>query len=481
MNSSTEQPNILLIHADQMRGDCLGLENHPDLHTPQLDYLAQRGTRFTRAYTECPICIPARHVLMTGMEPAASGVVGFATRTRIARPDATLPALLRDAGYQTALVGRNMHTYPKRVRYGFEVYEPEPLDEYYSRFHQLQRPSSHPSFNLSWPHYLQHGLEGNSYVSRAWPFDEEFHQTNFAVNKAMQFLDTRDPESPFFLAVGFVAPHPPLCPPADYLNRYLSRDLAPPVIGDWATRPEDNGLGLSPGGGKQVLEGEKAKMAQAGYYGLINHIDDQLFLLLRRVQQETNTIILFLSDHGEMLGDHYFFRKSCPYEGSARIPLIIQGPGIEGGLTPDAPVGLQDILPTCCELAGAEIPEHVTGQSLVPFLKGSKPDTWRERLHAEHFPMSDQHPGWHSLNDGRYKYIWFNDGHEQFFDLHMDPRECRDLQSQPEARELMNAFRQDLLQRLKDRPEGFSDGTNLIPNRPYAAAMPHTVTDEVTA
>jgi arylsulfatase A-like enzyme len=127
---------------------------------------------------------------------------------------------------------------------------------------------------------------------------------------------------------------------------------------------------------------------------------------------EPKTYIFFISDHGEMLGDHYFFLKSCPYEASMRVPFLLSGPGITSQQQIDHPVGLQDILPTCCDLAGIDIPEHVTGSSLVPMLTG-KQSEWRERL----------------------------------------------------------------IEKLKDRPEGFSDGEQLHPNLPYSHAMPHAVTD----
>jgi arylsulfatase A-like enzyme len=410
------------------------------------------------------------------MAPDASGVVGFAMRTRIARPEATLPELLRRAGYQTAMVGRNMHTYPKGKRYGFETVADNPFKEFYSRFHSIRHHSKHPAFQL-WPHRHQHGMQNNGITAGPWPYDDEFHETNFSINKSLEFLDNRDPEAPFFLATGFVAPHPPLVPPRHYYDRYSRMELDHPVIGDWAERPENDGRGLPIGCGKQVLEGERSRQTRAGYYGLINHIDDQLLLLLERVRSEPNTYVFFISDHGEMLGDHYFFRKSCPYEGSMHVPFMLSGPGIDSDQVIDKPVGLQDILPTCCELAGVDVPEQVTGNSILPLLNGKKGASWRSFLHAEHAPMDDQHPGWHCLVDQRFKYIWFNDGTEQLFDLKTDPNELQDISGEPEFKTELETRRKQLVSKLEGRPEGFSDGEKLISNRPYRHAMPHAVTD----
>ncbi len=463
-----DAPHIVLIHTDQQRGDCLSIDGHPVLQTPVLDALAARGARFRHGYTECPTCIPARHCLMTGMDPQATGVVGFSLKARIARPEATLPELLKRAGYQTAHVGRGMHQYPGHCHYGFEIREGNPFAEHYSRFHQLSFPGHQKPAEINWPHLTTHGLSFNDSDARPWPYDEEFHETNFSVNKAIEFLHKRDLERPFFLSVGFTAPHPPLVPPQAFYDRYINEDLDPPAIGDWAERPDEEGLGVDPGGGKQVLKGGILQRTKAGYYASISHVDNQLRLFLEQLRKAgDNTYVFFISDHGEMLGDHYFWRKSLPYEASARIPFLLSGPGIDPRTVSEAPVGLQDILPTCCELAGIETPAHVTGRSLVQLAKGQEDADFRNWLHGEHSVMGDQHPGMHYLTDGQHKYIWFNDGREQLFDLAQDPNELRDLAAEPADQDRLVAWRERLIKRLEGRPEGFSDGKQLIPGRDY--------------
>ncbi len=206
---------------------------------------------------------------------------------------------------------------------------------------------------------------------------------------------------------------------------------------------------------------------KAGYYGSITHIDDQLshfFDNLSSINEQT--FIFFVSDHGEMLGDHYFWRKSLPYEGSARVPFLLSGPGIDPGFVSDAPVGLQDVMPTCCDLAGIKIPEHVTGMSVLPIIRGDVSIT-HEWIHGEHGKMDDQHPGMHYLTDGQSKYIWFNDGTEQFFDLKNDPRELRNLVEADPQSEEVGIWRARLIRKLDGRPEGFSDGEKMIPHRSH--------------
>ncbi|MBI3986508.1 MAG: sulfatase-like hydrolase/transferase, partial [Lentisphaerae bacterium] len=177
------------------------------------------------------------------------------------------------------------------------------------------------------------------------------------------------------------------------------------------------------------------------------------------------------SDHGEMLGDHYGWRKQVPYEASARVPLLFSAPprfGLKRLSTVDQPVCLEDIMPTLLDLAGAPIPKTVEGRSLLPLMRGET-IPWRDYLPIEHAPLHQ------SLTDGREKYIWFvRDGREQFFDLTADPLECHDLAREPAASARMAVWRKRLVHDLKARPEGFSDGHQLIPGRPYAAALKRT-------
>ncbi len=469
MSSTDPRPDIILVMTDQQRGDCLSLAGHPVLLTPNMDRIGASGVFFRRAYSTCPSCIPARRSLMVGQFPHTHGMVGFCDQREWEAPP-TLPEVLREAGYQTAIVGRNMHLFPRRRRYGFdEMILDEGDYERYLREHQHGDALG----------FFDHGISGNGWTARPWHLDEKLHQTTWTVSAALRFLERRDPSCPLFLVVSFAAPHPPLTPPAFYLERYLRQALPGPAIGDWAVPPANHGLGLDVQSDHVQLSGEALHSAQAGYYGLINHVDDQLFRLLGapggvQATARRPTCTLFTSDHGEMLGDHYLFRKCYPYEGSARIPLLVCGPGVKPRQVCDAPVCLEDIMPTVLELAGCRIPQTVEGRSLLPILRGQATTSGREILHGEHATCYSYEQANHFLTDGREKYIWFTaSGTEQLFDLEQDPAELRNLAADPAAAGRLTRWRSRLVQQLSDRPEGFSDGQQLVCGRPHGALLPH--------
>jgi arylsulfatase A-like enzyme len=446
---------------DQQRGDCLGVEGHPVLQTPSMDALAHNGTRFGRCYSTCPVCIPARRSLMSGQFPATHGMVGYRDGMDWDAPT-TMPQALADAGYQTAIVGRSMHLHPGRKRYGFQEMTVHGLSgSDYEQWLEHHAPASVGAYNGT-------GVMHNDSTARPWHLDETLHTTNWTVREALRFLDRRDPSCPFFLIASFLAPHPPLVPPQCYYDRYMQMDLPDPVYGDWAS-PPDKRTGDTVAPTRIHLQGERLRQARAAYFGLINHIDDQIRLLLNPVtgiQKMTgnNTVVLFTSDHGEMLGDHYMWRKSQPYEPSARVPLLVSAPpkfGFASGHVVDAPVCLEDIMPTVLDVAGVAIPSTCEGRSLLPFIRGEG-QPWREFVHIEYSGNC------HALTDGREKFIWLaGNGSEQFFDLTADPTECRNLIADPSRQSRIAEWRGRLVKHLKDRPEGFSDGQALIPGRPY--------------
>ncbi len=466
----TDQPNLLLIVTEQHRGDCLGIDGHPVLMTPNMDHLGHSGVRFTRGYSTCPTCIAARRSLLSGLHPATHGLVGYheGLEWPIVR---TLPALLTAAGYQTCWVGRSMHQHPPDKHFGFEhvVSLEHRCASDYLRCLQARRPDD-------WEGVYGTGVMHNDWTARPWHLDEDLHPTNWTVHEALRFLRDRDTSRPFFLVVSFLAAHPPLLPPAFYLERYLRTGVPDPVIGDWAMPPPDGGLGLDVSSPSVDLRGEALLCARAGYYGLLNHLDDQLRRIINPVTgidrtTRSNTAIALVSDHGEMLGDHYLWRKTVPYEPSARVPFLLRAPerfGLRPGTVIDRPVCLEDLLPTFLDLAGAPIPDGLDGRSLLPLARGEQPN-WRAHLHLEHAPVH------HSLTDGREKYVWFAaDGREQLFRLTDDPTERHDLATDPTEADCLSRWRALMIAELTGRPEGFTDGERLIAGRPYPAVFDRT-------
>ena len=465
----TSKPNILLFITEQQRGDCLGIENHPVLLTPNMDGIAGMGARFTRAYSSCPTCIAARRSILSGQLPPTHGMVGFQEQVPWGIEE-TLPKVLSDNGYETAWIGRGMHQYPREKRFGFEhVVHDEGKNNDYMKFFRERRPDD-------WEGIYGTGVMHNDWTARPWHLEEDLHPTNWTVREALRFLRDRDPSRPFFLVVSFIAAHPPLLPPAFYLERYIRTGVPAPVIGDWAQPPPHEGKGLDVGGQRVDLKGEALLSARAAYYGLINHLDDQIRRILNPIQgvqrmTNGNTAVMLISDHGEMLGDHYRWHKIMPYEPSARIPMLLSLPerfGLKPGTVIDKPVCLADVMPTLLDLAGAPVPSGVEGRSLLPLLRGENPP-WRDYLHIEHAP------DYHCLTDGKEKYIWFvADGREQLFRLTNDPTECRDLASVPTEGERLSFWRNLLIGELRNRPEGFTDGIKLIPGVPYPPVCRNT-------
>ncbi len=454
--STTNRPHILLITTDQQRYDALGINGNPVLETPNLDALAARGVNFERCYVTCPVCIPARRTLLSGLHPTTHGLRHYQDGLDW-DPPFTLPGLLRDAGYQTQLVGK-LHMHPAGKRYGFEnivlsetsnwrpTSEFQPRNDY-ARWLREQGVADHPHF---------HGINGNGRLVYPWPFEERFHQNNWLAREAVKFLtEDRDPTTPFFLHLSFFHPHPPLAPPAPYFERYLRKGTPGPVIGEWA--PHDPPApGIAPDSATGPFDNEIIRRAQAGYFALINHIDDCIAFVLERWREYGNSrgsdplYIIFSSDHGEMLGDHHLFRKSLGYEASARVPFFISGYNVdlEPGRNEDL-TGWEDMLPTIADLAGIKVPGSTDGISQAPAVTGNPPSRRRDYLyglchgaHGNHFLVENQH-----------KYLWFpKTNEEQLFDLENDPHETRDL-SVDSSR--LAPFRQRMAQVLRetDGPE----------------------------
>lgn len=464
------KPDMLLIMPDQMRGDCLSILDHPVVRTPSLDELAEQGALFRRGYSTVASCIPARYSLLTGLYPQTSGVVGFKAKP-FSTP--TLPALLTKAGYATVLVGRNMHQAKESGDCGYEkriLGSTYTSHDAYDTFLKQAAPDTGGIRAL----VEKTGVTYNHWQSKPWPLANRLHPTEWVIEESRQAVQQTDPDQPLFLTTSFYAPHPPLFPPKTYFDAYAEQKLPSPARGGWV-----NWKALSTQGDKSghrvLLAGETLHAAQAGYFGLIEHIDHQISLLIQDFKARSEKagrpwIIVITSDHGEMLGDHGYFRKCEPYEGSANIPFIISGSrslGFQPGLRVKQPVCLEDVMPTLLALAGTQSPARVDGVNLVPTLRGQK-QVIRKWLHFEHAPCYSQAQAYHALTDGTTKYIWRpTDGVEQLFDLDLDPQEERDLSKDISFQKRLTLWRTRLAQRLDSRPEGFAENGKLVPGRPY--------------
>ena len=466
------RPNVLLLMTDQQRFDSLGCMGNEAVETPNLDWLASRGALFRCAYTACPSCVPARASLMTGMSQWHTGILGMG---RGQGPmgigfEHTLPGELAAAGYHTQGIGK-MHFHPQRALNGFHhtildesgrEFDPEFISDYRAWF----------LANRTGPYdIVDHGIDWNSWMARPYHAPEFLHPTNWTVNESIAFLKRRDPARPFFLMTSFARPHSPYDAPQPYFDMYLNREIPEPDVGAWAACHDVPADAARPDAWRGVRSAEEIRRARAGYFAQIHHIDHQigrLLMTLRRLGELDNTLILFSSDHGDMLGDHNLWRKTYAYEGSAHIPFIVSVPGsspAERGQVLDAPVMLRDILPTVLDWCGAPVPESVDGLSLRPLIEGEEVE-WRSYVHGEHCTCYSEEQEMQYVTDGRYKFIWFPRlGTEQFFDLEEDPGECRNLADDPDSAPLVARWRGRLVSELQIRGLDLTDGERLLCQR----------------
>ncbi|MDQ6423483.1 arylsulfatase [Paenibacillus sp. LHD-117] len=473
------KPNILLLSVDQMRADCLSVLGHPLVETPNLDRLARGGTLFRNAYSAVPTCVAARTALMTGMSQRSHGRVGY----RDSVPwsfEHTIAGELAVAGYHTQCVGK-MHIYPARHLCGFHNVVLH--DGYLHHNRGKHNNTADVHFDqvddyLTWLRQTagahlditDNGLDCNaSTIARPWHLAEELHPTNWTVTQSIDFLRRRDPSKPFFLYTSFVRPHSPLDPPQAYLDMYDGLDFPDCPIGDWVDLDAAERQDHDPTTAFARIPKRRLNRAQAAYYALITHIDAQIGRLLNALQEYgvwDNTVVLFLSDHGEMLGDHHYFRKALPYEGSAKVPFMINDPGgrlgIREGSEAAEVIELRDVMPTILDIAGAPIPVTVDGRSMLPLCRGAKTD-WRSYIHGEHSYGMLSHQ---FATDGVEKYIWFSQsGEEQLFDLTHDPEERTNLAHSPEWRDKLIAWRERVIAELTGREEGYVSEGSLVAGR----------------
>jgi len=464
------RPNFILIFPDQWRGDCLGSLGHV-VETPYLDEMASEGITFTSAYSACPSCIATRASMATGQSPSSCGRLGYKDKVPW-RYETTLMRCLRDGNYQTLNVGKT-HFYPQRAALGFEemrLYDPQNHEgDFVSDYDAWLRQTTNGRVQDTTAK-----MSNNSWIVCPWLEEEYLHPNTWTIDTAIELLDRRDPLRPFFLQVGFHRPHPPLDPPLAYFERYLSKQLPPVPMGQWAEEYNHPVTRIDTTSGR--LSEELLDRARKAYYAQISHLDFQIGRLLywlgRRNWLE-ETYIIFTSDHGELLGDHNLFRKTTPHEGSAKVPFIVRPPSSVKGprnIQRDEPITHMDVMPTLLEAAEQEIPRSVEGASLQPLIRG-KDVPWREFIHGEHSRCPQ---AWQFVTNGKEKYIWETiSGKEQFFDLTEDPDEEHNRVEDPQYQQRVQLWRSRLIEVLAQRPEdGLSDGERLIAGESLPAVRP---------
>lgn len=464
-------PHVLLITTDHWPASLLGCAGHPVIQTPTLDSLARCGIRFTNAYSECPVCIPARRTLMTGLNPRSHGDRTF--QTTLPMPAApTLAQSFREAGYQAYAVGK-LHVFPQRDRIGFDdvllAEEGRPhwgvLDDYDTFLGERGYPGRQ----------FDHGMSNNQYLARPWHLPEELHVTNWTTQQMARTIRRRDPTRPGFWCLSYTHPHPPLVPPQVYWDLY--RDVEPewPRYGEWVPEEwrvemRDAGCGMPDTNNDDSASPDPAsripyrlrqqhsswhvdtptavRTALRAFYALCTHIDHQLRIVIGTLREEgilDETAILFTADHGDMLGTHGLWAKRLFYEDSANVPMILvpqaslMHQASESQSTDNRLVGLQDVMPTLLGLADIEVPAGCDGRSLVG-------ETQRDTLYGE---CNEGRMATRLVHDGRHKLIYYPAGNlRQLFDLDNDPHELADLAASADHAETLGRLTTQLIDEL---------------------------------
>ncbi len=451
----SSRPNILWICSDQQRYDTIHALGNPHIQTPHLDRLAADGVAFTHAYCQSPICTPSRASFLTGMYPSS---VHACTNGNDYWAGAAplISKMLADAGYDTGLVGK-LHLAGAAGRI-----EPRGADGY-----RVFEWSHHP--RNDWPQghayadwLRSHGTDPDIVKNSPQSLLPHLHQTMWCAERAIAFIEEQG-DQPWLMSVNMFDPHTPFDPPQEYLRRYDPDTLPDPLFRecDLASQALLSGVDFQ----TPVRRPEEfnARQIKAAYYAMITLIDDAvggMMEALQRTGQRQRTIVIFNSDHGEMLGDHGLLLKGCRfYEGLVRVPLILSWPGeFKQGLVSDALVELTDIVPTLLDACGLPIPERVQGRSLAPIATGAAaPHTLRSFVRSEYYHVLNPAPQEHGstfegsyatmLRDRAHKLVVYH-GHQtgELFDLENDPGEFNNLWHDP----AWAAVRFDLLKQSFD-------------------------------
>lgn len=425
------KPNILLLFCDQFRWDCISALGNSELITPNLDRLSREGTSFTRAYSPSPVCVPARNSKFWGLYPCNTGVCD---NDRTFKPfSENVMEILGEKGYYSHGIGK-MH---------FAV-DPTGLNGFSSRERQEEMAS-----DTETDEYLKyltdkgynrvfdvHGQRSEMYyIPQISLLPQQDHPTNWVGDRSVAFLREYDRSEPFFLMSSFIHPHPPFSPPASWNKLYRLPEVSHPYVPDdfddllvYINHFQNRYKYRSNG-----LDRNLIRTIRAFYFSCVSFIDHQIGRIISELEAKgilDKTLIIFTSDHGEMLGDHNSFGKRCMLDPSARIPMIARYPArFRAGSRCDLPVSLVDILPTLASAAGIDTSGIQTDGIDLALTAADKTD--REYVFSQ---FNDAGYGLY-MAAGRYeKYIYSaSDDKSLYFDRRIDELESKNLAGLPET------------------------------------------------
>ncbi len=455
--------NILWIMSDQHHAECMGCAVRSQVKTPNLDRLASVGARFDRAYCNNPICGPSRVSLMTGQTPFRHGLTGNDNRAYAGPLEQSLPALLREHGYQTALVGKS-HLPLQMMNEGFEYQrlcdlcdsEPDdPLSVHH--FKELVEAGLADSYEYG---ILEPGHPGAKHGGFVSGLSAEHALERWTGRESLNFLAQRDRKRPFFLKTSFQRPHPPLSPSPEQIGKYDPSEIELPesaceFLDDnfkdkpaWMQRMLDGPRG----GGYPYKPMDRTDLQQqlAYYYTLISAIDDEIGLLLDALEAEgelENTLILYTADHGDLAGDHGLMLKNFGiFESLHRVPMILRDPNGPGNVAIDAMVQSIDLFPTVCEYAGIPVPDYVEGRSLQSVIRGE--NAGYQACHCQwDFHQTEQRTIT-AVRTKEYRLVFnaVNPDDGELYAVESDPMELHNLYHDERYAAIRSQLTQDILQ-----------------------------------
>ena len=472
----TERPNILWYCTDAQRYDTVAALGNHYIRTPAIDRLCATGVAFTRTYAQSTLCTPSRASFMTGRYCASHHVYRNGAE-RFPRDEILVTRLLADAGYDCALIGKLHLSSSERgearnddgyrvVHWSNLPYPGEAADDL-NEYLAWLRNEKGVDPNAILPHYdlrdrgRSHAGQGDIVRPGA---HEALRQTKWANEMALRFV-AEERDGPWLLSINPYDPHSPYLPPREFLDRYDPKDVPAPVFRSedlqrqprfhgiraqnvFARDPLDLGRPEERAPGSGAGDSFNARLVKCGYYAMIEMIDLHLGELLDALDtagELDNTLVVFQSDHGELLGDHGLVYKGARFfEGSVRVPLIVSWPNrVAGGRTSESLTELIDVAPTLLEAAGVDVPYVMQGRSLIPALLGEDTATGKFMVVSEfhdscNFSEGGNDPTQAFMSfDGRYKMVTYR-GHDlgELYDLESDPDEFEDLWDDPAGRDL---------------------------------------------
>ncbi len=440
-----ERPNILLIMADQMRPDSLGCYGNDVVMTPNIDGLARGGVTFDNCYVQNPLCCPSRYSILTGRYPHCHGVL---SNWYGPRPGETSFAhQLSRVGYHTGAIGK-MHLTPWHAAFGFggriiaeSKFHVDCPDDY-ERFLNLHGTSRTELYDFGSEEYIQNCTAVRSKVP------QELHIDSFVGRANCEYLESA--KEPYCLFTSFPGPHNPYDPPSPYDELFIDKSLPKRNMGkdEVKSKPKEaynyiNNRLRWPFRTDELTD-EQIHLTKAYYYSNNTLIDDwigQMMEVLRREGLYEKTVVIFTSDHGDMLGDHGLVYKQCFYEQSVRAPLIIHAPERFQPGRSSALVESIDLFNTICQLGGAWPGEGRQGRSLIPLLEN------RQRRSEHRTAAFSENYFGRMVRHGNQKMVYYpGRPYGELYDLDDDPDEQHNLWDEPDARDVKRTLKDLLLE-----------------------------------